>query len=145
MKTKTPRGDDPALDVTSTAERPDDYSVGYRKPPVKSRFAKGVSGNPKGFPRGGGRMRPSLKDILAEKIDVREGPRTRKISKYEALMTVLVNAALKGDTKALLKILSMVPASAMREHERLTERPTPVTSESAERAYMRLLHVREED
>ena len=141
MKTRKPIGDDPSLDLTSTDDHPDDCAVGYQKPPVKSRFAKGASGNPKGRPRVGKRMRTSLKEILAEKIDVREGGRTRKMSKYEALNTVLVNAALKGDMKALLKILSMVSASAMREQfERLTERAEPVTDESAARAYMRLIH-----
>jgi hypothetical protein len=31
---------------------PRPYTVGYGKPPVHTRFQKGVSGNPRGRPRG---------------------------------------------------------------------------------------------
>lgn len=34
-----------------TEEKPQSYAVGYGKPPVASRFKKGVSGNLKGRPR----------------------------------------------------------------------------------------------
>ena len=34
----------------ATDQRPEDYDVGYRKPPAAFRFKKGVSGNPKGRP-----------------------------------------------------------------------------------------------
>ena len=30
----------------------DDYEVGYKKPPIHTRFKPGVSGNPKGRPKG---------------------------------------------------------------------------------------------
>jgi hypothetical protein len=33
-------------------EEPPHYPVGYRKPPVHSRFKKGQSGNPRGRPKG---------------------------------------------------------------------------------------------
>jgi Family of unknown function (DUF5681) len=36
---------------TKTASQTSIYEVGYCKPPVQHRFAKGQSGNPKGGPR----------------------------------------------------------------------------------------------
>ena len=30
----------------------DDYAVGYKKPPLHTRFKKGQSGNPRGRPKG---------------------------------------------------------------------------------------------
>jgi len=39
-------------DHSATDRDPEDYEVGYRKPPAEFRFKKGVSGNPKGRPPG---------------------------------------------------------------------------------------------
>ena len=46
----------PAAEARSRSPIPDDgardYKVGYKKPPLHSRFKKGQSGNPRGRPRG---------------------------------------------------------------------------------------------
>ena len=41
------------------------YEVGYGKPPLHSRFKKGQSGNPKGFPKGGEKLAYALRRLLA--------------------------------------------------------------------------------
>jgi hypothetical protein len=41
---------------------PRDYEVGYAKPPARTRFKPGQSGNPKGRPRGSKNARPSLSE-----------------------------------------------------------------------------------
>lgn len=87
-----------------------DYHVGYKKPPTATRFKKGQSGNPKGRPR---QQAPDflalLHRILGQSIVVREGDRTRRVSRAEAIALGLVNDALKqkpGATKLLLQFLS---------------------------------------
>ena len=43
---------DDSRDNKEPVEEAEQYSVGYGKPPVHSRFKKGQSGNPKGRPKG---------------------------------------------------------------------------------------------
>ncbi len=43
----------------------DDYDVGYGKPPRRSQFEKGVSGNAKGRPRSTRNFLSDLRDELA--------------------------------------------------------------------------------
>lgn len=82
------------------------YTIGYGRPPIKSQFQKGKSGNPKGRPK----LKPSsdpLKIIIAElksPITLTEGGKKKKMRKLDALVKGWVAHALKGD-KALLKIL----------------------------------------
>jgi hypothetical protein len=38
--------------LADRTQKPRDYEVGYGKPPAKSRFQKGKSGNPGGLPKG---------------------------------------------------------------------------------------------
>lgn len=90
------------------------YTVGYGKPPLATRFAKGTSGNPSGRPRQtrSTELRTLLVDVLGEKVAVREGGRVRKITRAEALMRTVVNEALKGKPDAwrsLLQILKSGP------------------------------------
>ncbi len=79
----------------------DDYDIGYRKPPEHTRFQKGKSGNPNGRPkRRGDDAAAMMERILAEKITVHEGGRSRQISKLEAILRTQVGRACKGDDKA---------------------------------------------
>ena len=70
-------------------ENPDDrvngttYEVGYRRPPVHTRFQAGVSGNPSGRRKGAKNLRTLVENILREKIPLREGSVTKKITKAE--------------------------------------------------------------
>lgn len=66
--------------------------VGFKRPPVHSRFRKGYSGNSRGRPKG-------------TKI---EGDRTVKMSKQRAVVKTLVAKTLKGDSRATSILSNMI-------------------------------------
>ncbi|WP_108681336.1 DUF5681 domain-containing protein [Methyloceanibacter sp. wino2] len=84
------------------------YEVGYQKPPKHAQFKPGQSGNPKGRPKGHRNFKTILKDVLAEKVHVREGDRTRRVSKQEALIRMTLTNALMNDNKAFASVLQLL-------------------------------------
>lgn len=81
--------------------------VGYKRPPVASRFKPGQSGNPSGRAKGSQNLKTLFDKILKEEVSLREGSDVRKVSKAEALMRGLVVGALKGDTRNLLTLFRL--------------------------------------
>lgn len=77
-----------------------DYEVGYGKPPKHTQFKPGQSGNPRGRPKGTKNLKTDLMEELGEKIVVREGEETRRVSKQRAVVKTLVAKTLKGDARA---------------------------------------------
>jgi hypothetical protein len=77
-----------------------DYEVGYGKPPKHTQFKPGQSGNPRGRSKGTKNLKTDLMEELMEKIDIREGDRSRKVSKQRALLKSVVNRGIKGDARA---------------------------------------------
>jgi hypothetical protein len=90
----------------------DDYEIGWGKPPVGHRYKKGQSGNPKGRPRGTQNLKTDLKEELEETIVVQQGERTLRISKQRALVKTLIAKGLKGDTRAIQILVSMMHRKA---------------------------------
>lgn len=76
------------------------YAVGYRRPPSHSRFKPGQSGNPRGRPKGIRSFSAQANDILTETIIMREGDRSKRITKREALLRKTLKDALEGDHRA---------------------------------------------
>jgi uncharacterized protein DUF5681 len=80
------------------------YDVGYGRPPEKSRFKRGQSGNPSGTkrtpPSATADLRAVLERALNEKVTVRRGDRDETMTKAAAGITELVNQFAKGDRHA---------------------------------------------
>jgi hypothetical protein len=82
------------------------YVVGYKKPPVETRFQPGRSGNPRGRPRGSKNHDTLLIELLHEPAP--SPKRTKKKPRLEALVVNLVDRALNGDTRALVKVFNLM-------------------------------------
>ncbi|MEX0645691.1 MAG: DUF5681 domain-containing protein [Parvularculaceae bacterium] len=66
-------------DDADARESDPSYAVGYRRPPVHSRFKKGQSGNPKGRSKGAANVKTLLNQALDEPIEIAESGRRRKV------------------------------------------------------------------
>lgn len=83
------------------------FGTGYGKPPERTQFRKGVSGNPAGRPRGSLNVATVLARILREQTVITVDGQRRVVTKLEAVMVQLADKALRGDIAAARQILSL--------------------------------------
>jgi hypothetical protein len=83
-----------------------DYEVGYKRPPRKSQFRPGQSGNPKGRPKGSKNFATALNQELNNRVLITETGQQRRFSKREVVAKQLVNKAVSGDLKAIPVLLN---------------------------------------
>jgi hypothetical protein len=82
-------------------ETPNDYEVGYGKPPKNTRFQKGISGNPKGRPK---QCRNFDEELIRESeslMTINENGQRKRISKLKGIAKQLTNKAVSGNMPAL--------------------------------------------
>lgn len=106
-----------------------EYEVGYCKPPKHTRYKPGQSGNAKGRPRGQRNLKTAVKEALKEKITMREGERTRTVSRLDAIVRVTINNALKGDPKALAAFIQLIRPTGLMDEEPDASCPEIVSAE----------------
>src|SRR5262249_43343085 len=100
--------------------------VGYKRPPVATRFKPGQSGNPKGRKKGVRNFKTDVRHELDEVITVHEGGRSMKITKQRALGRALVAAAIKGDMRATNALVSFcAKAFGDQDDDQSTPLPQP--------------------
>ena len=109
----------------------DEYEVGYGKPPEATRFKKGASGNPNGRPKGTPDLKTIVRELLSAQVTVTEGGKKRKVSTLTATVMRLSEKALKGDMRAIEKLLSLASdmaaeLEAQKESRSLTARDAEI-------------------
>src|SRR6267142_4230802 len=84
------------------------YEIGYRRPPKSGHFKKGLSGNPKGRPKGSRNFLTLLDKELSQSIVVNENGKRKTITRLQAMVKRIVAGALQGDQKALLTLVEIL-------------------------------------
>jgi Family of unknown function (DUF5681) len=86
----------------------DDRAVGYKKPPLHSRFQPGKSGNPRGKQKGVRNLGSDVKRTLEVPVRLNnEQGKARRVSSQEAALLRLREKALKGDARSLDRFLEL--------------------------------------
>ncbi len=75
--------------------------VGYGKPPKKSQFKKGQSGNPKGRPKGAKNLTGNGLELFHQPVPAISKGKATKIPAIDAIINRLLMDAIKGDTKSI--------------------------------------------
>src|SRR6266700_1475337 len=104
----------------------DSNAIGYGKPPRRTQFVTGRSGNPEGRPKGSQNFASLLQKIGRQRVRVTENGGSRRISKFEATMLQLMNKAASGDLKAIRELLCWTRSLEDSEHAAI---PSPVLHE----------------
>ena len=115
----------------------DDSSVGYRRPPVHSRYQKGQSGNPRGRPKKVPDFMEDAAEILGGTVTGQAKGRAITLPTVQAVFRTVCGRALKGNNQALRRVIELMltlePAAETRQkgqekRRRRPERPQGNTS-----------------
>ena len=127
-----PDSNNPGKSETSATEKQNDSSesverVGFGRPPQASRFKKGVSGNPRGRPKGSLNVATAFMKALREKVVINEHGQRKTITKLEAALKQLANKAASGDLRALTQLIALAQDAEVRQN--VPSAQEPATSE----------------
>lgn len=92
------------------AEDAEEPRVGYKNPPLETRFQKGKSGNPSGKRK---KVPPVTTDeaidaVLSKPVYVTKNGKRIKMSRHMAVLEKLVATALAGDMRAMTLVLAQL-------------------------------------
>jgi len=102
--------------------RNDDDKVGYGNPPKHSQYRKGQSGNARGRPKNSRNFATDLQEVLNGKMTITENGRPKEVSAQFAALLRLREKALKGDARALDRLLGLAQQSSEELAARSAER-----------------------
>ncbi len=77
-----------------------EYEVGYKRPPKKAQFKKGMSGNSRGRPKKTPAARDAFKKVFRTPVDVSSNGRTLRMRSDEAAFWKLRRLMLEGNLRA---------------------------------------------
>jgi len=126
-----------------------DYQVGYGKPPVKSRFSKGRSGNPTGKRRPPDEAEHASRLIRQEVfrlLTIREGDKVTRMPALQAVLRSQITSAAKGNIQAQRAVLKSVQdftvaAGARRSEGVASKRPNKDMNDMSDEELMAILGV----
>jgi hypothetical protein len=93
------------------ADAPRDYQIGYKKPPVATRFKKGNRANLRGRPRGSKNLATLLERALDAAADADASETHGRLTKRDLVVAQLVERSARADlaaTKLLFELLRKV-------------------------------------
>lgn len=87
---------------------PKQYSVGYKKPPVHTRFRAGQSGNSRGRPRARKGPKELFQNALFAVGIIKEGGVEKRMSCLAIAYKALVASALKGNPRSMTLMFNLM-------------------------------------
>jgi hypothetical protein len=84
------------------------YAVGYKKPPLETRFKKGNRGNPRGRPRPSRNLTALLLEALDRRVTVTEDGRRRRRARRELGVVRLADQFAAGDQNASRLVFALI-------------------------------------
>jgi hypothetical protein len=113
----------------------EDDKVGYRRPPIQSRFKKGRSGNPRGRQKGVRNFPADVKHALETPVTINDKGKVKQVSTQEAVILRLREGALKGDARALECLLALAGAHNSADGDQAVAGPTAAEDQAILAAY----------
>jgi hypothetical protein len=94
--------------VRAMTARETDYAVGYKKPPLATRFKPGNTANPRGRPKGSKNLTTLLIEALDRRVVVTEDGRRRKRAKRDLGVARLADKFAEADPQASRLIFATI-------------------------------------
>lgn len=86
----------------------DVYKIGYKKPPLQTRFKSGTSGNPLGRPKKSESFAALLHCELDKLLPITVNGRKKSVPTKQVMVKSLINLAIKGHFRAYDIILQFM-------------------------------------
>ena len=100
---------------------PQDYKVGYGRPPKATQFKPGQSGNPKGRKAKPKSVQEQMRMVLSKKVEISEGGKTKRLTLQEVMLRNIANKAAKGDLRAASFVLGLLNSEAASESDTIDQ------------------------
>jgi len=108
----------------------DDYEIGYGKPPKRTQFKKGQSGNKKGRPKDSNYFNTDLGEVLRAPVTVTENGKPKIVSTQMVILLKLKEKAMKGDARAMDLFVVLAQQLSEEKEGRSAERKLSADEEA---------------